>query len=57
MRLGVFSSLLIEDQFGIFSIGFIGAHQQEIHIGGDAETAVPAKRTFQLIAQIGGPVI
>jgi len=50
-------SFLINHQFGIFSVFFVGAYQNEIHVGGDSETPVSAKFTFQLISQIGRAIV
>ncbi len=46
-------SLLVNDQLRVFAVFLIGADQQKIHICGNAEAAVAAKLTFQLVAEVG----
>ena len=55
--MGIFLSLFINQQLGMFAFGFIAADQEEVHACHDAQTAVAAKQAFQLVAQIGGVVI
>ena len=50
-------SFFVDHQFWIFTVFFVGADQDEVHVGGDAETAVAAEFTFQLGSQIGGAVV
>ena len=46
-------SLFINNKLGIFAVFLVGADQEEVHIGDDAEASVPAEFTFKLTAEVG----
>ena len=50
-------SLFIDDQLGILAVFLIGANENKIHIGCNAEAAAAAERAFQLIAQVRRAVV
>ena len=50
-------SLFINDKLWIFSVFIIGADEQKIHIGNDAEAAVAAEFTFKLSTEISRAVV
>ena len=50
-------SFLVNDQLRVFTVFLIGADQQKIHICGNAEAAVAAKLTFQLVAEVGRLIV
>ena len=43
-------SLFINDEFRIFAVFFVGADQNEIHIGSNAKAPVSAEFAFQLVS-------
>ena len=56
-RINYALSLFVNNQFGVFSVCFVGADQQKIHIGSNAEAVACAKFAFKLVAKIGCVVI
>ena len=51
------SALFVKQQLRVFPLRLVGADQEEVHVGQDAEAAVPAQLRLQLAAQIGGAVV
>ena len=52
-----FLSLFINNKLWIFTVFFVGADQEEVHIGGDTEATVTAEFTFQLTAEVGCVIV
>ena len=50
-------SLLVENKLGVGTFRLVGADKNKIHVGKHAEAAVSAEFTFELVAEIGCPVV
>ena len=52
-----FLSLFINNKLGFFAVCFVGADQEEVHIGGDTEATFSAEFIFKLVAEVGCVVV